>query len=190
MRHGVRCRLEHDATAEVCGEAGSGPDAIRVILREQPDVVVLDQHLPGCDGLVVLRRVRHEGCHSCVVFYSAALERSVIERAFRAGAQGFVGKRSELATLTLAVQAVLAGQRFVDPMLASMLLDPADDELSDREHEVLELLGQGIGNKEIASRLELSDDTVKAHVAAVLRKLGVQSRTEAVALALRTSLIR
>ncbi|MCW2960257.1 MAG: two component transcriptional regulator, LuxR family, partial [Thermoleophilia bacterium] len=133
--------------------------------------------------------LRAEGISVPVVLLSAHSERGLLERAFDAGANGFVAKESDLEILIAALRTVMLGRRYVDPSVAANLLGTVGERLSPREVEVLGMVSVGLQNKEIAFKLSLSEETVKSHVAAIMRKLEATSRTQAVALALRTQLI-
>lgn len=189
IRAGLRLALESEGVVAVVGEAGTGPDGLQMLERLRPAVALIDMRLPGMDGIRVVQAARQAGVESRLVLLTALTERHLIEQAFAAGADGYVGKDSELSVTVQALEAVLNGRRFVDPTLASVLFDKGDDLLTDRELEVLREMGDGSQNKVIALRLSLSEDTVKTHVAAVMRKLDASSRTEAVASAIRRALI-
>lgn len=189
IRQGVRIGIEAGGHADVVGEAGSAEDALGMIRSSCPEVVVVDYQLPGMNGIEFITHVRSEGFDVPVVLLSASSERGLLRRAFAAGANGFVTKESDLDILVAALRAVTSARRYVDPSVAAVLLDAEEELLSRREAEVLETMSVGMQNKEIAFKLDLSEETVKSHVATIMRKLDATSRTQAVAMALRTQLI-
>lgn len=189
LRRGVRVGLEASAPLRVIGEAGSAEEALASIAILPPDVAVIDYQMPGIDGIELVAMLRRQGCNAPVVLLSANRERSVIERCFAVGANAFVAKESDLDVLVAALEAVVAGRRFVDPSVAAELLDDRDHCLTRRESEVLELMSDGLQNKEIARELILSEETVKTHVSSIMRKLDATSRTQAVGKAFRSGAV-
>lgn len=187
-RLGVRLRLEEDPDLHVVAECADGEDAARTIRRVRPDVAVLDLNMPGLDGLEVIASVGD--CPTRFVLLTGWSDPVVVQRALDAGADGFVDKVSPIEVVVSAVRVVANGGRYIDPTLVAAVLEAVSDRLSGREVEVLQLAADGRQNKEIASSLGLSGETVKSHISNILRKLGAHSRTEAVATALRRSLIR
>ena len=187
-RLGVKLRLEDDPTMRVVAECVNGVEAAGEIRRLRPDIAVLDLNMPGLDGLEVIAAVAD--CPTRFVLLTGWSDPVVVRRAIDAGADGFVDKVSPLEVVVNAVRVVAGGGRFIDPTLVASVLEAVSDRLSQRELEVLQLAADGRQNKEIASSLGLSDETVKSHISNVIRKLGAHSRTEAVATALRRSLIR
>ncbi len=192
FRSGLRADL--DATIEVAGEAADVPGAVEVIAREQPDVVLLDVHLPGGEtgvtgGECVLRDARASGTRFLALSVSDAAEDVV--RVIRAGARGYITKGASGAEVSRAVHAVAGGDAVFSPRLAGFVLDAfgavagetaaVDDELdrlSAREQEVMRLIARGYAYKEVAAELFISVKTVETHVSAVLRKLQLSSRHE------------
>ena len=188
IRMGVRMRLEREIGFSVVGEAADGLEAVALIEDVHPDIAVVDLRMPELDGVEVARQVH--GNHTRVVLLSAMGDAHLVQRALDAGAFGYVDKESSLDVLVAAVEAVVAGRRFIDPSLVAGLLDGAGTRLSGRELEVLQLAADGHANRAIAERLGLSEETVKTHVSNLIRKLEASSRTQAVAAGLRRSLIR
>jgi DNA-binding NarL/FixJ family response regulator len=186
---GLRRCVEAQGCVDVCGQVADGVEAVRAILEESPDVVLMGLRLPRLDGVQVAEQVRSAGSTSKLVLLSTRTDRDIIERAFAAGCDAYVSRNSQLEVLATAVDTVLAGRRYIDPGLAAALLDECRDALSGRERQVLCEMGAGLHNKQIARQLDVSEDTIKAHVGSVMRKLGATSRTHAVATALRSSLI-
>jgi DNA-binding NarL/FixJ family response regulator len=188
IRMGVRMRLEQESDLQVVAEARDGREAVHMIQSIHPDVAVLDLRMPELDGIEVTTQV--VGNHTRVVLLSAASDSHLIQRALDAGASGYVDKESPIDVVVQAVHAVAAGRSFIDPSLVASLLHGGDARLSPRELEVLQLAADGMQNRAIAGELALSEETVKSHVSNVIRKLDASSRTQAVAEALRRSLIR
>jgi DNA-binding NarL/FixJ family response regulator len=187
IRMGVRMRLEREPDMSIIGEAADGRAAIDLIQDLHPDVAVVDLRMPDTDGLAVTSAV--VGNHTRVVLLSAVNDAHLVQEALDAGAIGYVDKESPLDVVVSAVQAAARGKSFVDPSLVAGLLDATDRRLSPREREVLQLAADGLQNRAIASRLHLSEETVKSHISNVIRKLDASSRTQAVAEALRRSII-
>ncbi len=186
FRSGVRSEL--DESVEIVGEAGSVLDAVSLIKELDPDVVLLDVHLPDGGGQAVIYQVAPErpGVRFLALSVSDAAEDVI--GVIRAGARGYVTKTISGAELTDAIHRVADGDAVFSPRLAGFVLDafrPGDsvsdaelDQLTPREREVLQLIARGYRYKEIAARLHLSVKTVESHVSAVLRKLQLSSRHE------------
>jgi len=182
VREGLAIRLE-EAGHECGGFAGSRKDVLEQIDRLQADVVLLDLSLDGEWGLDLIELFQARGV--AVVVYSMHEDRATVEEAFTAGANGYVTKREFSSTLLEAIREVLSGQRYVSPLAARKLVGrliapigtPAA-ELSRREQEILDLLGQGEGKKSIALRLHISARTVETHCTRIIGKLGLGGMEE------------
>ena len=189
FRAGVRAELGEQV--EVVGDAGTVEEAVELIGREAPDVVLLDVHMPGGGGVEVIRRVA--GTVPGVRFLALSVSDAPddVISVIRAGARGYVTKTISGPDLAAAVERVRGGDAVFSPRLAGFVLDafadgpagvatadPELDQLTDREREVLRLIARGYMYKEIAHRLGISAKTVEAHVSAVLRKLQLSSRHE------------
>ena len=187
FRAGVRAGLE--PTVEVVGEAASVADAVPLIKELDPDVVLLDVHLPDGGGQAVIMQVAPE--RPAVKFLALSVSDAAedVIGVIRAGARGYVTKAISGAELTEAVHRIADGDAVFSPRLAGFVLDafrsgdtassdPELDQLTPREREVLQLIARGYSYKEIAGRLHLSARTVESHVSAVLRKLQLSSRHE------------
>ena len=185
--------LEDEEEVELVGRAGNGDQALRLIEREVPDVAVLDIRMPVLNGIEVARRVHAGETSTCVILYTGYAERSLLLDALDAGARGFLLKEAPLTDLMRAIRTVSAGGTYVDPALAGLLAGPqAADRLpalTKREREVLRLLADGMRNEQVAVQLAISPLTVRTHVKKAMEKLEADTRTEAVARALRESLI-
>jgi DNA-binding NarL/FixJ family response regulator len=184
VRQGLRALLEVQDDMTVAGEAGDGPAAISLAESLRPDIVLLDLKLPGMDGLAVLRPLRAAGLR--VLVLTSATEPSAAATAVRAGAAGVVYKDIDPAALVRAIRSVHDGNVLLAPeAIGSLVRGSRADTLTAREREVLAGIADGKSNREIARLLRVSEKTVKAHVSAVLAKLGVQDRTQAAVYAVR-----
>jgi DNA-binding NarL/FixJ family response regulator len=184
VRQGLRALLEVQDDMTVAGEAGDGAAAISLAESLRPDIVLLDLKLPGMDGLAVLRPLRAAGLR--VLVLTSATEPSAAAAAVRAGAAGVVYKDIDPAALVRAIRSVHDGNVLLAPeAVGSLVRGSRADTLTAREREVLAGIADGKSNREIARLLRVSEKTVKAHVSAVLAKLGVQDRTQAAVYAVR-----
>jgi DNA-binding NarL/FixJ family response regulator len=188
FRAGVRVEL--DSLVEIRAEAGAVEEAVVAILREKPDVVLLDVHMPGGGGVEVIRRVARERPAQRFLALSVSDAAEDVIAVIRAGARGYVTKSISGEDLAGAISRVRDGDAVFSPRLAGFVLDafhgeipeaeidPELDQLTPREREVLRLIARGYLYKEIALRLNISPKTVEGHVGAVLRKLQLSSRHE------------
>ena len=190
MRDGVRLVLDEAEGIEVVGEARRGPDVLPVVMRTQPDVVLLDLRMPGLDGLSVLDQIRERIPGVTVVIFSALDSREQIEAALRRGADGYIVKTVNPADLPSAIrQAVERSVYHPFALLASSDSAAKQAGLSEKELAVLRELAHGRSNREIAGALFVSEQTVKFHLRNVYRKLGIATRTEALRYAYEHGLV-
>jgi NarL family two-component system response regulator LiaR len=197
VREGLRAFLELQDGIEVAGEAADGEEALAAADRLRPDVVLMDLVMPRLDGISALRALRERLPDARVIVLTSFLDDDKLLPALRAGAAGYLLKNAQPQELARAVRVAHAGEALLDPVVAARLVDSlATDEaeqpldrLTPREREVLELIGRGFPNKQIARRLNLSEKTVKTHVGHVLAKLDVTDRTQAAVLAVRAGLV-
>ena len=175
---------------DVVAQARDGEDAVKEIEAKKPQVSIVDLRMPGMSGIAVARRVAR---HSSVILYTGYSDRTLLTEALDAGVRGFVLKEAPLADLARAIRLVAQGGVYVDPVLAGVLASgDATDRLTmltKREREVLRLLADGLRNEEIGRRLNIAGETARAHIRNAMRKLDADTRTHAVAMALRESLI-
>lgn len=191
VREGLRLSLSRAPHIRVVGEASDGESAVELAVRRNPDVVIMDVRMPGVDGLEATRLLTQELPETKVLIFTAFSERSLLGRGFESGAKGYVLKEAPHATLVRAIEKVAAGEGFVDPALMPQFLAGRDqsDMLTAREREILQLLADGMSNADVAERLFISQETVKSHVRHILTKLEADTRTQAVAIALREAMI-
>lgn len=185
--------LDGEDEITVIGTAGDGVDAFDCIQDLQPEVAILDVGMPQLTGIEVARRLRAAGSTTAVILYTAYAERALVIEAIDAGARGFALKDSPLPELVRAVRVVAGGGGYVDPVLAALLAGSEATAripgLTKREREVLRLLADGLRNDQIAAALAISPLTVRTHIENAMGKLEADTRTQAVANALRMSLI-
>jgi DNA-binding NarL/FixJ family response regulator len=194
VREGLHMFLGRDPELLVVGEAADGAEAVALARRLRPDVVLMDLLMPVMDGIAATAAIREELPDIEVVALTSVLESESVVGAVKAGAIGYLLKDTQAAELRRAIKAAAAGQVQLSPQALAYLLHKVQlpetpEVLTGRETEVLRLLARGLSNKEIARELQVSEDTVKTHVAHILSKLGVQSRTQAVLAAMRLGLV-
>ena len=196
VREGLRAFLELQEGIEIAGESGDGEEAIQAAERLRPDVVLMDLVMPKLDGVAAMRALRERLPSARVIVLTSFLDDDKLLPALRAGAAGYLLKNAPPQELARAVRAAHAGEALLDPVVSARLIEtlasaPEDplDRLTPREREVLELIGRGFPNKQIARELQISERTVKSHVGRVLGKLAVTDRTQAAVLAVRAGLV-
>ena len=195
VRSGLVAFLQVFDDLELVGEASGGDEAIRLCAELQPDVVLMDLVMPGIDGPAATSAIRERCPNTRVIALTSFPEEDLVPRALQAGATSYLLKNVGADDLASAIRAAKAGRATLAPEAAQALIQqstrppaPGSD-LSPREREVLRLMVEGLNNPEIADRLIVGRSTVKFHVSSILGKLGVQSRTEAVALAVQHHLV-
>ncbi|MBO3745798.1 response regulator transcription factor [Streptosporangiaceae bacterium NEAU-GS5] len=188
VRQGLRTFLDIQDDIEVVGEAADGSEAVSLVERLGPDVLLLDLKMPVLDGLATLSELAARDLKVRAIVLTSVSDRGDVGPAMRAGAAGFLYKDVDPGGLVSAIRAVHGGQLLLAPEAAeAMMAAPAPDApvLTDREREVLTLIAAGRSNREIARALSVAEKTVKTHVSNVLMKLGVQDRTQAALYAVR-----
>jgi NarL family two-component system response regulator LiaR len=192
VREGLRTFLDLQDGLEVVGEAGDGEEAVQLIRRLRPDVVLMDLVMPKLDGVEAMRQLRESSPETRVIVLTSFLDDERLLPAIRAGAAGYLLKDVQPQELAQAVRTAHAGKALIDPTVAARLVDTLADgrdesteQLTPREREVLDLIARGFSNKRIALELGVAEKTVKTHVSHVLAKLGVSDRTQAALYAAR-----
>lgn len=178
---------------EVVARAGDGEEALRQIERLKPQVALIDVRMPKLGGVELTRRARASAPSTAVLLYTGYGDRALLSEGLDAGVTGFVLKEAPIDDLLRAVRSVAAGGTYIDPVLAGTLAGAPStakhEELTRRERDVLRLLADGLSNEEIGNKLFISPETVRSHVRKAMAKLGADTRTQAVARALRDQLI-
>lgn len=213
VREGLRAVLETQSDFQVVAEAASGDEALRLALVLQPDILLLDLEMPILDGVETIRRLRQQQPAARIIVFTAFDNDERIIHAVQAGANGYLLKGAPREEIFKAIRITMEGGSLLQPVVASKLLRhmghqspatgsqssfsdhlttqrvPPYEALTERELEVLNLLAQGMPNKEIAAQLVISERTAKFHVSSIMGKLGATNRTEAVSLAAQKGLI-
>ena len=190
VRRGFRRMLEDDAEIEVLGEASDGHDAVEAAARLHPAVVVMDFALPSMNGAVATRLILKDSPQTAVLMLSMHSEASFVRTCLEAGARGYLLKNAMDLELVAAVKQVAGGARVLDPRLGAVVENAgAAAVLSTRELEVLQLIVNGKSNKDIATVLGLSANTVAVHRANIMQTLGIHNTAELVVYAIREGLV-
>lgn len=194
VRQGLQMFLALDPDIEVVGEADNGQEALHQARELQPDVILMDLLMPKMDGITAITAIRRELPDIEVIALTSVLEDASVVRAVKAGATGYLLKDTEADELCRAIKAAAAGQVQLSPQAAARLvrevkIAESPENLTERETQVLRLIGHGLSNKEIARDLSIGEKTVKTHVSSILSKLGVLSRTQAALHAVKIGLV-
>jgi DNA-binding NarL/FixJ family response regulator len=193
LRKGLALMLGDIDDVELVGTVETGEEAIEAVRKLKPNIVLMDVRLPGIDGISAVKRIHEAAPNVQFVIFSAYGDKRLLSDAIAAGARGYVMKGSPPEDLLRAIRTVAGGQPFVDPSLSPALImteaGVAEQALSEREREILQLLAEGYHTEEIARRIGLSVETVKADTRRVIAKFQADTRTHAVAIALRQALI-
>lgn len=201
VRKGVRALLEKETDLDVVGEASNGLDAIELVSKMRPDLVVLDLMMPGMHGLEVARRIIQEHSGTRVIVLSMHSDEGYVLAALRNGVSGYVLKDTTEDQIVEAIRKVSQGERYLSPPISERAIeayiqkarqgqvgDPYET-LTNREREILQLSAQGLSNPEIATRLYISPRTVETHRSNLMHKLGLASQTDLIRFALKRGLI-
>ena len=189
VRRGFRRLLEDDARVDVVGEAADGDEAVKLALELHPQVVVMDAAMPGMSGIAATRQIRSAAPDIKVLMLSMHSEETVVRQAMDAGASGYILKNVVDLDLAAAIVRVAAGESVVDQSLVRPALAGERNRLTARELEVLQLICDGLSNKDIAARLKVSANTVAVHRANIMNALGVHKTAELVVYALQHGLV-
>lgn len=196
VRSGLGAVLLSYDDLTLVGEAGNGEEAVYLCEKLQPDVVLMDLMMPVMDGVAATTAIKKQWPRTNIIALTSFKEKEMVEGALKAGAMSYLLKNVSANELVTAIRGAVAGQPRLSPEAAQVLIQdikepPAQTyDLTDREKEILALIVEGLPNTTIAERLFVSQSTIKFHVSNILSKLGVTSRTEAVALALKHHLIK
>ncbi|MFJ2774173.1 response regulator [Streptomyces sp. NPDC087300] len=203
VRAGLRVLMADTPDIEVVGEAGTGDDAVLLAAELRPDVVVMDIRMPGTDGIEATRLIRRDAAAPRVLMLTTFDDDAYVYGALRAGASGFLVKDMALEDILAAIRVVAAGDGLIAPSVTRRLIEEfaarpeqvppsrprAVEGITDRECEVLTLVGRGLSNAEIAAELVITVATVKAHVARLFTKLDARDRVQLVIIAYETGLV-
>jgi NarL family two-component system response regulator YdfI len=200
IRQGLRLILETEDDFEIVEEASDGAEALRLCDELKPEVVLMDLRMPGMDGLTAIEKLRTTQPQIAVVILTTFNEDDLMLRGLRAGARGYLLKDTDRATLFDTIRAAAHGETLLKPEIMARVLLRAGAghatlavdssiELTEREQEVLKAVARGERSKEVAVRLGISERTVKAHLASIYNKLGVDSRAAAIAVAAQKGLL-
>jgi DNA-binding NarL/FixJ family response regulator len=203
VRMGLRVLVQSEADLELAGEAENGVQAVDLVRRTRPDVVLMDIRMPQLDGISALRQIVADPALSgvrVIMLTTFELDEYVFE-ALQGGAAGFLIKDTEPADMLKAIRVVAAGESLLSPSVTRRVVEsftartvvrrhPHLSELTDREREVLALIGEGMNNEEIAARLVVSPATARTHVSRTMIKLGARDRAQAVVIAYQSGLVR
>lgn len=198
FREGVAQSLAREPELVVVGQAGTGEEACELVANLLPDVLLMDVTMPGMGGIAAARKVASTWPVVRIMMLTVAEDEDTLMNALKAGARGYVLKGVSARELTAAVQVVAGGDVYISPSLAGSILvemtshDQSDplNTLTEREQEILQLVAEGLTNREIGGRLHLAEKTIKHYMTNVLQKLQVRSRVEAALLAQKRGLPR
>lgn len=196
VREGLKTFLSTQSGIDICGEAGDGETALTQMIQIQPDIAVVDLHLPGMGGIQLTKAIKEAGLFTQIIILSSFCEDDEVIAALEAGALSYLMKDSPPQKLIEAIIATKNGEPVLHPRIAKKLIQRVNrqpefavESLTIKEKEVLAKLVKGRSNKEIAAELGISDTTVKTHVSSILHKLGVNDRTQAVIKAIELKLV-
>jgi DNA-binding NarL/FixJ family response regulator len=190
LRKGIAALVNAEPDMKLIAEASNGEEAIDAFRSHHPDITLMDIQMPTVDGLEAISRIREEFPNARIIVLTTYTGDVQVLRALRAGARGYILKGHVHKELLETIRAVHAGQKRIPPDIAAELADHAtDDALTEREIDVLKLIGTGNGNKQIADHLSIGEATVKSHVTNILSKLGANDRAHAVTIGLKRGII-
>jgi len=190
LREGVAALIENQSDMQLIAEACDGREALECFRQHRPDITLMDLQMPGMNGIDAMSTIRGESPDARFIVLTTHPGDTLVSRALKSGARAYLLKSSVRKELLETIRAVHAGHRRVSPELAAEIADhAADNALTPREVGVLYLVAGGNANKQIAARLFLTEETVKAHIRSILGKLGANDRTHAVAIGIKRGII-
>ncbi|MBZ4667665.1 MAG: degU [Defluviitaleaceae bacterium] len=202
VREGLKQLIELEDDIEVIDQAGNGEEVIRKALEKKPDVILMDINMPVLNGIEAVKRLREENCPSKIIMLTIHNEIEYLLETVEAGIDGYILKDSDLEALITAIHTVYEGESYIQPNMAAQLVrkmnqtptpsNPKSElknRLTSREIEVLQLITEGLLNKEIAQKLCISEKTVKNHVSNIFRKIDVCDRTQAAVYAIKERIV-
>ena len=200
IRQGLRLILETESDFNLVGEASDGAEAVSLCKKLKPDVVLMDLRMPNMDGLTAIEKLREEQPDIAVIILTTFNEDELMLRGLQAGARGYLLKDTGRSTLFDTIRAASRGETLLKPEIMARVLaqknapqtkskSDSTFNLTEREYEVLESVARGERSKEVAAHLGISERTVKAHLASIYNKLGVDSRAAAIAVAAQNGLL-
>jgi two-component system, NarL family, response regulator len=191
VRAGLASMLSSIPGLTVTGAASTGEEALQLIDREQPDVLLLDLRMPGMTGIELLKAIRAKPAPPRALVLTSYESDEEIYRAIEAGAQGYLLKSTPQAEIVTAIQTVHSGKHHIPPRIAARLAERmVRSALTQRELEILEMVVRGLTNKQIGNALQISENTARNHINSIIRKLDVSGRTEAATAAIQQGLVR
>nr|BBH92428.1 DNA-binding response regulator [Thermogemmatispora argillosa] len=195
VREGLKAMLISEPDFEIVGEAANAEQALTLVERLRPDIILLDVRLPGVSGVTLCRQVCERYPEIGVIIVTTYTDENLVAECLQAGARGYIVKDIERFDLKRSIRAVARGEAAIDPKAAVAVLahlrrapvrqEPAPEPLSAQQLVILRLIAQGLSSREIAAKLYLSENTVKSYVQEILHRLGVKNRTEAVMVAVK-----
>ncbi len=201
VREGLKALLEMDPDLEVTGEAEDGHQAVKLAIKLEPDLILMDLAMPRMHGLQAVREISKRSQHSRILVLTVHKDEEYILASFKAGAQGYVLKDATHAELKMAIKTVLSGKRYVTPDISDLIIDgfvegrrqelpsSAWESLTPREQEILKLVAEGNRNRQIANLLCISPKTVERHRANLMKKLNIHNATALTAMAIDKGLV-
>jgi len=190
LREGIAALIENQPDMELIAEACDGREALECFRQHRPDITLMDLQMPEMSGIDAMSTIRSEFPDARIIVLTTHRGDIHVSRALKAGARAYLLKSSVRKELLETIRAVYAGHRSVSPELAAEIAEhAADSVLTPRETEVLRLVAAGNANKEVAARLLLTEETIKAHIRNILAKLGANDRTHAVAIGVKRGII-
>ena len=190
LRQGIASLIDIEPDMELVAQAATGREAIEQFRRHQPDITLMDLQMPDMSGMEAIIAIRGEFPNARIIVFTTYSGDVQVMRALKAGARAYLLKGNVHADLLQTIRDVHAGRKRIPPEVAAELaIHTAEDQLTERELEVLKLIAQGNANKEIAAQLSIREDTVKSHVGNILEKLDANDRTHAVTIGLQRGII-